>query len=108
MEEKESHYRGGRSDEERGADELHSERVRAGRRTYFFDVKVTRSNDCYLTITESKKKTTGDGVFYEKHKIFLYQEDFKKFQEALRASFLFVESEFPQKEGQSAGRPQEE
>jgi len=59
-----------------------SKRVRAGRRrTYFFDVRTTRSNDYYLTITESKKMHDQDG--YERHKIFLYKEDFNKFMDAL-------------------------
>jgi len=62
-------------------EELFSKKVRAGkRRTYFFDVRTTRSNDYYVTITESKKKFDGDG--YERHKIHLYKEDFNKFLEA--------------------------
>jgi hypothetical protein len=61
-------------------DEVHSYSVRAGKRTYFFDVKSTRGKDLYLTITESKKKVAEDGyASYEKHKIFLYKEDFEKF-----------------------------
>lgn len=66
-----------------GRVEIYSQRVRAGKRTYFFDVKATRSNDYYLTITESKRRYKDDGYFYEKHKIFLYKEDFNKFVEAL-------------------------
>ena len=58
-------------------EEVYSEKVRAGKRTYFFDVKSTRSNDFYITITESKRRFNGDG--YDKHKIFLYKEDFNKF-----------------------------
>src|SRR5690606_40853370 len=58
-----------------------SKKVRAGKRTYFFDVKATRSNDYYVTITESKKRFE-DGQFI-KHKIFLYKEDFEKFAEGL-------------------------
>jgi hypothetical protein len=65
-------------------EEIYSERVRAGKRTYFFDVKATRSNDYYLTITESKRRYKDDGYTYEKHKIFLYKEDFHKFLEALQ------------------------
>jgi hypothetical protein len=61
-----------------GRDEIYSEKVKAGKRTYFFDVKSTRSNDYYLTITESKKRFKEDGFTYEKHKIFLYKEDFWK------------------------------
>ncbi len=63
--------------------EIFSQRVRAGKRTYFFDVKATRGNDYYLTITESKRKNKDDGFYFEKHKIFLYKEDFDKFIEAL-------------------------
>ncbi|MEJ7645360.1 MAG: DUF3276 family protein [Chryseolinea sp.] len=66
-----------------GRDEIFSEKVKAGKRTYFFDVKATRSNDYYLTITESKKRFKEDGFTYEKHKIFLYKEDFNKFMDAL-------------------------
>lgn len=63
-------------------EEVFSKSVRAGKRTYFFDVKATKSNDFYLTITESKKRIGDDGnPFYEKHKIFLYREDFDKFLE---------------------------
>ncbi|MCX6292459.1 MAG: DUF3276 family protein [Bacteroidetes bacterium] len=63
-------------------EEIFSKSVRAGKRTYFFDVKATKSNDYYLTITESKKRIGDDGnPFYEKHKIFLYREDFDKFLE---------------------------
>ena len=74
-------------------DEIYSERVRAGKRTYFFDVKATRSEDYYLTITESKKKIKGEGHFYEKHKIFLYKEDFNKFVKALNDSVGHVKNE---------------
>jgi hypothetical protein len=65
-------------------EEIFSKKVKAGKRTYFFDVKSTRSNDYYLTITESKRKTKDDVFVYEKHKIFLYKEDFGKFVEALQ------------------------
>ncbi|MBN8703752.1 MAG: PUR family DNA/RNA-binding protein [Bacteroidetes bacterium] len=65
-------------------DEIFSKAVRAGKRTYFFDVKSTKSNDYYLTITESKKRFGEDGkFFYEKHKVFLYKEDFEKFTDGL-------------------------
>jgi hypothetical protein len=65
-------------------DEIFSKAVRAGKRTYFFDVKSTKGNDLYLTITESKKRFQDDGkFFYEKHKLFLYKEDFEKFMEGL-------------------------
>ncbi len=65
-------------------DDIFSKAVRAGKRTYFFDVKTTRGNDLYLTITESKRKYHDDGNFsYEKHKLFLYKEDFDKFADGL-------------------------
>jgi CRISPR/Cas system CSM-associated protein Csm2 small subunit len=64
--------------------EIYSKSVRAGKRTYFFDVKSTKSNDLYITVTESKKVTSEDGYEnYQKHKIFLYKEDFEKFKEGL-------------------------
>lgn len=63
-------------------DELYSRPVRAGKRTYFFDVKATRGKDLYMTITESKRRFDDAGnVSYSKHKIFLYREDFEKFEE---------------------------
>tara|TARA_R110002012_G_scaffold252147_3_gene430879 strand:+ start:90984 stop:91301 length:318 start_codon:yes stop_codon:yes gene_type:complete len=68
---------------EREQEELFSKRVRAGKRTYFFDVRTTKANDYYLTITESKRKPKDDGFTFEKHKIFLYKEDFNKFVNAL-------------------------
>ena len=65
--------------------EIHSQVVRAGKRTYFFDVKSTRNEEYYLTITESKKRFEDNGNFhYEKHKIFLYKEDFEKFADCLQ------------------------
>jgi len=65
-------------------EDIYSKAVRAGKRTYFFDVKSTRGNDLYLTITESKKRFSEDGKHsYEKHKLFLYKEDFEKFVEGL-------------------------
>ncbi|GJM29751.1 MAG: DNA-binding protein [Cyclobacteriaceae bacterium] len=76
-----------------GKEEIYSKRVRAGKRTYFFDVKATRSNDYYLTITESKRRYKEDGYFYEKHKIFLYKEDFDKFVEALKGTVDHVKTE---------------
>jgi len=64
---------------ERSGDDVYSKPVRAGKRTYFFDVKTTKGNDYYLTITESKRRVEKDGRFvYDKHKIFLYKEDFEK------------------------------
>jgi hypothetical protein len=77
--------------------EIFSRAVRAGKRTYFFDVKATRRNDYYLTITESKKRYHRDGRFYfEKHKIFLYKEDFEKFSEGLSEAIEFIKSEKPE------------
>ena len=73
--------------------EIYSQRIRAGKRTYFFDVKSTRSNDYYLTITESKRKFKDETYSYEKHKIFLYKEDFAKFVEALQSTIDHVKSE---------------
>jgi hypothetical protein len=73
--------------------EIYSKRVRAGKRTYFFDVKSTKSNDYYLTITESKRRYKEDGFFYEKHKIFLYKEDFEKFISALKETVDHVKDE---------------
>ena len=76
-----------------GRDEIFSTKVKAGKRTYFFDVKATRSNDYYLTITESKKRFKEDGFTYEKHKIFLYKEDFNKFLDALTNTINHVTQE---------------
>jgi len=78
---------------ENGRDEIFSQRVRAGKRTYFFDVKSTRSNDYYLTITESKRRYKDDGFYYEKHKVFLYKEDFNKFLDALNQTVDHVKNE---------------
>ncbi len=75
----------------RSRDDIFSKVVRAGRRTYFFDVKSTRSNDFYVTITESKKNTREDGsVSYEKHKLFLYKEDFEKFTEGFSEVISYI------------------
>jgi hypothetical protein len=63
--------------------EIHSQVVKAGKRTYFFDIKTTKSQDFYLTITESKKITVDGKESFQKHKLFLYKEDFEKFQETL-------------------------
>ena len=71
--------------------EIHSQVVRAGKRTYFFDVKSTRNGEFYLTITESKKRFEDNGNFhYEKHKIFLYKEDFEKFSECLQEIINYI------------------
>jgi len=72
-------------------EEIFTRVVRAGKRTYFFDVKATRNEDYYLTITESKKRLGKEGkVFYEKHKLFLYKEDFDKFTEGLKESVTYI------------------
>jgi Protein of unknown function (DUF3276) len=76
--------------ENKDREEVYSKKVRAGKRTYFFDVKSTRSNDYYLTITESKKRLE-DGVFI-KHKIFLYKEDFEKFAEGLSEVVSYIKN----------------
>jgi hypothetical protein len=76
--------------------DLFSKSVRAGKRTYFFDVKSTRGNDQYLTITESKKRFGTDGKFtYEKHKIFLYKEDFEKFIDGLNEAVTHIRENAP-------------
>lgn len=80
---------------ENSRDEIYSAKVKAGKRTYFFDVKSTRSNDYYLTITESKKRFKEDGFTYEKHKIFLYKEDFNKFLTALNNSVGHIKELMP-------------
>jgi hypothetical protein len=75
--------------------EIYSKAVRAGKRTYFFDVKSTRGEEYYLTITESKRRFQNeDGKFsYEKHKLFLYKEDFEKFSEGLKDAIRFIRKE---------------
>tara|TARA_B110000908_G_scaffold167367_1_gene220181 strand:+ start:301 stop:675 length:375 start_codon:yes stop_codon:yes gene_type:complete len=74
--------------------EIFSKKLRAGRRTYFFDVKSTRADDYYLTITESKKHTNEDGSsHFKKHKIFLYKEDFLDFKEILDEITKFIVAE---------------
>jgi hypothetical protein len=70
--------------------------VRAGKRTYFFDVKSTRREDLYLTITESKKRFNRDGKsYYEKHKVFLYKEDFDKFVNGLTTAIDYIKENNP-------------
>jgi hypothetical protein len=75
-------------------DGIFSRAVRAGKRTYFFDVKQTRNDEKYLTITESKRRFSNDQgkFFYEKHKLFLYQEDFEKFMKSLNESLHFIDT----------------
>ncbi|MFT6748049.1 MAG: hypothetical protein ACJAZ2_002407 [Glaciecola sp.] len=75
-------------------DDIFSNAVRAGKRTYFFDVKATKGDDYYLTITESKKRFSDDGKFsFEKHKLFLYKEDFEKFADGLKGAIDFIQEE---------------
>ena len=75
-------------------DEIHSKSLRAGRRTYFFDVRSTRAEDYYLTITESKRDFNDDGTpFYKKHKIYLYKEDFQNFKDHLNEMVDFIITE---------------
>ncbi len=75
-------------------EEIFSQVLRAGRRTYFFDVRATKADDYYLTITESKKFTHDDGSFhYQKHKIYLYKEDFSEFNDMLKAATNFIVNE---------------
>lgn len=79
--------------------EIHTNIVRAGKRTYFFDVKSTRNDEYYLTITESKKRYTDQGKFhFEKHKIFLYKEDFDKFADSLLDVVDFIRQNQPGQE----------
>ena len=96
---------------EHNSEDVFSKPVRAGKRTYFFDVKTTKgNNDYYLTITESKRKQERDGSFtFDKHKIFLYKEDFEKFQEGLAEVISYIQDNFlggapaPQQEDGAAG-----
>lgn len=78
----------------RRREDIFSKPVRAGKRTYFFDVKATRGNDYYLTITESKRRIDENGKFhYDKHKLFLYKEDFEKFADGLTEAIDFIKRE---------------
>ena len=75
-------------------DEIYSKSLRAGRRTYFFDVRSTRADDYYLTITESKRDFNEDGTpFYKKHKIYLYKEDFQNFKDHLNEMVDYIINE---------------
>lgn len=80
--------------QEHNSEDVFSKPVRAGKRTYFFDVKATKgNNDYYLTITESKRRQERDGSFtFDKHKIFLYKEDFEKFQEGLAEVIGYIQN----------------
>ncbi len=81
---------------DRNSEDVYSKPVRAGKRTYFFDVKATKgNNDYFLTITESKRRTNQDGSFsFDKHKIFLYKEDFVKFTEGLEEVIAYVKDNY--------------
>ena len=95
-----------REGEAEGGEEVYSRPVKAGRRTYFFDVKATRNDDYFLTITESRKKQDRDGNFiYDKHKIFLYREDFEKFADGLSEVMAFVREHQPEFFNNRATRP---
>src|SRR6185503_2460685 len=96
--------------ENRGRQEVYSKAVRAGKkRTYFFDVKTTRTNDYYLVITESKKRFGDDGTpMYEKHKIFLYREDFDKFMEAFNETTAHIASIAPPLQPRESYTPSDE
>jgi hypothetical protein len=85
------------NDPEAMGEEVYSKAVRAGRRTYFFDVKATRNDDYFLTITESRKKQGKDGsFFFDKHKIYLYKEDFAKFADGLEEVVAFIKQHKPE------------
>lgn len=95
---------------DRNSDDVWSKPVRAGKRTYFFDVKTTKgNNDYYLTITESKRRQEADGSFsFDKHKIFLYKEDFEKFSEGLAEVIAYIKDtcfhgEIPQRTAEGFG-----
>ena len=97
--------------QERSSDDVYSKPVRAGKRTYFFDVKATKGNDYYLTITESKRKIEQDGKYvYDKHKIFLYKEDFEKFSEGLQEVINYIKERCPVTEARpyNDGYPRQE
>ena len=81
-------------DKQERREDIFSNAVRAGKRTYFFDVKAMKSDQYYLTITESKRRFNAEQgkFFYEKHKVFLYQKDFEKFSEGLQSAIGFISS----------------
>ena len=93
----------GRND--RREEDVHTIAVKAGKRTYFFDIRATRAKDLYLTITERKRQThASGGVTYSKHKLFLYKEDFEKFSDGLRDSLEKI-SELQGTDGYQSGEP---
>ncbi len=86
-----------RRDDSEGGEEVYSKVVRAGKRTYFFDVKETRGGDYFLTLTESRKRTGRDGEpIYEKSKVFLYKEDFAKFADGFEDAVAYVKKHRPE------------
>lgn len=89
---------------DRDREEIFSRAIRAGKRTYFFDVKATIGEEYYLTITESKRRFNNEQgkFFYEKHKLFLYKEDFEKFSTGLSDAIEFIHT------GQAPNRPEEQ
>ena len=90
--------------QERSGEDVFSKPVRAGKRTYFFDVKATKGNDYYLTITESKRRMDSNGHFaYDKHKIFLYKEDFEKFTEGLEEVISYIKTNCLKGDSKPAG-----
>ncbi len=90
-------------------EEVFSKVVRAGKRTYFFDVKTTRGNDYYLTITESKKRFDESGeAHFEKHKIFLYKEDFEKFTDGFDESITFIKAALKDAVVEKVSHPQKD
>ena len=94
----------GANAQERAGEDVYSKPVRAGKRTYFFDVKATKGNDYYLTITESKRRVDNNGRFaYDKHKIFLYKEDFEKFAEGLEEVIAYIKSNCMKETGKKNG-----
>ncbi len=92
--------------QEHPGEDVYSKPVRAGKRTYFFDVKATKGSDYYLTITESKRRVEGDGRFaYDKHKIFLYKEDFEKFSAGLAEVIDYIRHNCLKDEDFGGSRP---
>lgn len=78
-------------------EQIYSKVVRAGKRTYFFDVKATRSDDYYITVTESRKKSNEDGsAHFSRSQIYLYKEDFEKFMEGMEEMIGYVKSNKPE------------
>ena len=86
-----------RKENEDFGEQIMTKAVKAGRRTYFFDVRATRGDDYFLTITESRKKSNHDGkVVFDRHKIFLYKEDFVKFSDGLAEVIAFIRKAKPE------------